>query len=86
VDDASSLYLGLISGTSADGIDAALVRFENDRPRLVAALTHPWPDDLRERILRVAQDEERLCHRRRCTLWPKGGGGRRGRSRRLDHR
>jgi len=60
VDDASSLYLGLISGTSADGIDAALVRFENDRPQLVAALTHPWPDDLRERILRVAQDEERL--------------------------
>jgi anhydro-N-acetylmuramic acid kinase len=60
VDDASSLYLGLISGTSADGIDAALVRFENDRPQLVAALTHPWPEDLRQRILRVAQDEERL--------------------------
>jgi len=60
VDDASALYIGLISGTSADGIDAALVRFERDRPRLLAALTHPWPDELRTRILAMAQDETRL--------------------------
>ncbi len=60
MDDASALYLGLISGTSADGIDAALVRFENDRPQLVDALAHPWPDELRARILAVAQDETRL--------------------------
>ncbi|QNK03523.1 anhydro-N-acetylmuramic acid kinase [Dyella telluris] len=60
MDDASALYLGLISGTSADGIDAALVRFENNTPQLVDALTHPWPDDLRARILAVAQDETRL--------------------------
>jgi anhydro-N-acetylmuramic acid kinase len=60
VNDASALYLGLISGTSADGIDAALVRFENDLPQLVDALTHPWPPALRERILAVAQDETRL--------------------------
>ena len=54
------LYVGLISGTSADGIDAALVRFENERPALVAGLTHPWEESLRRRILAVAQDEERL--------------------------
>lgn len=60
MDDASALYLGLISGTSADGIDAALVRFENHKPQLVDALTHPWPDALRARILAVAQDETRL--------------------------
>jgi anhydro-N-acetylmuramic acid kinase len=58
--NADGLYIGLISGTSADGIDAALVRFENERPALVAGLTHPWDDTLRRLILAVAQDEERL--------------------------
>jgi anhydro-N-acetylmuramic acid kinase len=60
VDDTSALYIGLISGTSTDGIDAALVQFEQNTPKLVHALTHPWPDALRTQILRVAQDETRL--------------------------
>ena len=60
MDDATALYLGLISGTSADGIDAALVSFDNERPQLVDALAHPWPDELRTRLLAVAQDETRL--------------------------
>jgi len=50
---AASLYLGLISGTSADGIDAALVRFE-PRLELLGAKTTPYPDALRERILALA--------------------------------
>ena len=55
-DDASALYLGLISGTSADAVDVALVSFEQGLPQLRAALTHPWPEALRERVLALAQD------------------------------
>lgn len=52
----ASLYLGLISGTSMDGIDAVLASFE-PAPRLHAALTHPYPDDLRARLLELAQGD-----------------------------
>lgn len=44
------LFLGLISGTSADGIDAVLVRFL-PQPELLAACTSPYPGSLRERLL-----------------------------------
>ena len=37
---ASALYLGLMSGTSADGIDAALVRFEGEGRALRCQLVH----------------------------------------------
>jgi anhydro-N-acetylmuramic acid kinase len=49
-------YLGLISGTSADGIDVALARFDPE-PRLEAALTAPYPEALRRRILALAQSD-----------------------------
>jgi anhydro-N-acetylmuramic acid kinase len=54
------LYIGLMSGTSVDGIDAALVSFDVTGPTLQAGLTHPWPDALRERILATAQGEQAL--------------------------
>lgn len=56
-DDASALYIGLISGTSADSIDAALVRFDQGQPQLLASHAHPWPVELRHRILGLAQSE-----------------------------
>jgi len=60
VNDASSPYIGLISGTSADSIDAALVSFDRDMPRLLARHAHPWPRSLRERMLALAQGETAL--------------------------
>jgi len=60
VRDEAALYLGLMSGTSADGIDAALVSFAHGRPQLVAARAQPWPDPLRAEILAVAQGEAAL--------------------------
>jgi len=50
------LYLGLISGTSADGIDAALVDFSSGAV-VVAAASTPYPDDIRKLILRTSQVE-----------------------------
>ena len=50
----TGLFLGLISGTSVDGIDAALVRF-SPQPDLVAAHTYPLDDALAEQVLRLSQ-------------------------------
>ena len=56
----AALYLGLISGTSADGIDVALASFAR-KPKLLASLTHPYPEDLRQRILALAQGDGRIA-------------------------
>lgn len=50
--------IGLMSGTSADGVDAALVEWDSDtapRPfRLIAFCETPYPSELQERIHRLA--------------------------------
>lgn len=62
----ASLYVGLISGTSADGIDAALLAVSSpasgETVRIVVrhARTTPYPATLRETILRVSQADARL--------------------------
>ncbi|GAB2500659.1 anhydro-N-acetylmuramic acid kinase [Arenimonas alkanexedens] len=54
------LFLGLISGTSVDGIDAALVAFE-PAPRIVFARTYPYPDDLHADVLRWSQAQAQVA-------------------------
>jgi len=44
------LGIGLMSGTSADGVDAALVEFSEDQLRLVAYAVMPYPDSIRARL------------------------------------
>jgi anhydro-N-acetylmuramic acid kinase len=58
MDSEKALYLGLMSGTSADGIDAALVGFSRGVPQLQAARNLSWPPALREQMLALAQGDE----------------------------
>ena len=44
-------YVGLMSGTSMDGIDAVVVEFGDSSVRVHAALSLPYPDELRESLL-----------------------------------
>jgi anhydro-N-acetylmuramic acid kinase len=60
-DDA--LYLGMISGTSADGIDVAIARF-HDAPTpqagLVFGRTYPWDPELRARLVALGQHAQAM--------------------------
>jgi anhydro-N-acetylmuramic acid kinase len=55
------IIVGLISGTSADGIDAAVCEITGAPPSLRArirhAITYPYPDGLQRRIHRACQPE-----------------------------
>ncbi len=51
------LYIGTLSGTSVDGIDAALVRF-GPHPELLASHFAPFPAGLREEILHLCMPGE----------------------------
>jgi anhydro-N-acetylmuramic acid kinase len=62
----SRLIIGLLSGTSADGTDAALCEIagsgESTRLTVRGFVTTPFPRALRERIFRLAQaDASELC-------------------------
>ena len=51
----TELYIGLMSGTSLDAMDAVLVDFTSGTPQLKGQVSLPYPDVLRKQLLK-------LCH------------------------
>lgn len=52
----AAFFVGLMSGTSLDGADAALVDFSGEVPRTLAFATVPFPSRLREDILALSHE------------------------------
>jgi len=61
-------YLGLISGTSQDGIDAVLADFSEGRIRILGTHAGAYPDEVRARLLRIAHERETLTLAELATL------------------
>jgi len=49
------LYIGLISGTSMDGVDCVLVDFMRDAPNVLATHSEPLPELLRDNLFEICQ-------------------------------
>lgn len=50
----SDLYVGLLSGTSIDAVDAVIASFDNDQCQIIAKANHPIPDSVKASIVQLA--------------------------------
>lgn len=51
------IAIGLMSGTSVDGVDAALVEIQNETFKLMKFITLPYDENIRKRILKCSNAE-----------------------------
>jgi anhydro-N-acetylmuramic acid kinase len=55
-----TLYIGLMSGTSIDGIDAGLLDIQGEGMRLRSAVAREWPESLQRRLRTLAEDYQHI--------------------------
>lgn len=78
---AQELFVGLMSGTSLDGIDAVLVDWAGDRQQVLGTHHLPMPDPVRTALLSLSQpgpvdlDTLMHCDRRLGLLYADAVGG-----------
>lgn len=59
----AEIYIGLMSGTSMDAVDAAAVDLGGANPRLLATVSHPYPPALRNRLVELCNGtSQELAH------------------------
>ena len=56
--DQAQLYIGVMSGTSLDGIDTAVVQFHHGHTRLIACDDYPIPADIKAKILQISLGQQ----------------------------
>lgn len=55
--DNNELYIGIMSGTSLDGVDLALAHFENGQTHCIATFEYPLPEQLKQQTLDICQGQ-----------------------------
>lgn len=55
-----ALYIGVLSGTSMDAIDVALLDFSKEI-KLVASYNHPFPPELKTKLWKVIEKDDRFA-------------------------